>query len=1695
MGISSKILIPTIAITLLVATAILVSNIILFSSFVDTSTINMVNSATEVALDRLDSLKIKSKTASLSISKDSGIIDAIIDGERGALLARARALQAEIGIEFCAITDPEGMVLVRTHAPEQYGDSIASQDNIQSAMYGETMTAVEEGSIIRMSVRSGAPVFDSTNTLVGVVSVGFRLDTNEFVDSIKNMMGCEVNVLLGDERIASTILQEDGLRAVGTRADAHIAELIMNGNSFSGRVDILGHIAVARYTPIYGPDERPLGMLFIGQYLEEEAKTIWAFVQSGLIITFLLLLVSVLILLVITRHIVMPIRLMTNSVSAMAVGDTDIDIKVNTHDEMRILADAFNSMIDDTRRQVQIIEHIAAGDLTDPPKVRSEKDIMNRALEKLNTTIQAQTAALKVEHERVQLMLDANPLASRMWDRNYNLIECNEAAVKLFGLKSKQEYIDRYFELSPVYQPDGQRTRDKIKSFVSEAFEKGTCTYDWMYQMADGTPVPAEITMVRVPYGNDYVVAAYSRDLREQKKMMAEIEQRDYLLQVVNQAADILFRSEPDDFAVTLHKCMGMMAKAIDADRMYLFKNHTTDGKLYCTQIYEWSENVPSFISSGITTNVSYDERVPDFKRAYLNGECVNKLVRSTSPESQALLGAQGILSILAVPISVRDQFWGFVGFDNCHSERLFTENQVSVMRSGSMLIANAFLRNEYTLSIKDTSEQLETALEEAEKANDAKSSFLAHMSHEMRTPLSAVVGLSELALDNNKLSEEVEGQLEKIHSSGMTLLSIVNDILDISKIESGKFELFPTQYDTPSLLNDIVTLNAVRIGEKPITFKLYVDENLPGSLYGDDLRVKQVFNNILSNAFKYTNEGTVEWRVNFELDGSNIWIVSSIRDTGIGIKHENVEKLFSEYGQIDKRTHRKIEGTGLGLAITKRLVEMMDGTITVNSTYGQGTTVNVRLRQTFIAGTPPIGKTVADNIMSSRYTISKRKKNTKLVRVDLSYANVLVVDDILTNLDVVKGMMKPYGLKVDCAISGYQAIEMIRMENPRYSAVFMDLMMPGMDGIEAKRIIREEIGTDYAKNIPIIALTANAIVGNEEMFLSQGFQDFISKPIDMTKLDAVLRRWVRDKSLEKESANTDAPPTETAEPGNAGGETSLADRLLINGVDKYQAVERFGSQDVFIDVLRSYVVNTRPLLDNLRDYLAAGNFEDYKIVIHGIKGSSYAIFAQEAGKLAEELEKAAKSEDFDTVRANHGIFEKTELMLLDDIDQALKEINVTTEKPLAAEPDTELLRELRDACQAFDMDRVDAAMAELESFRYRNGEGLVLWLREQVDNMAFEEISSMDIPHSDFTAPDAEILIVDDNETNLKAAAGMLKPLQMRIDTAESGEAALQMIQDKQYHLIFMDHLMPKMDGIETTIKLRQMKGDYYLNVPVIALTANGEAGIRERFLQAGMNDWAAKPILMKEIRGKIKRWLPAELLREENPPDRAAAFQNGESASSADNADKQITEQSADLPVIEGIDTQEGILHAGTKELFVSLLGYFYKIIDLKAAKIENCLADGLIRDLTIEVHALATNAKMIGAAELAEGFSRLERYGNEKNSEALERETPEVLRQYRNFKSILEPFAETAAQEKKEASKETLISLLSSIQSSMNNYDIDGADKALKQLEALQIPEECRTQMETLRAYVADVSMEAAMELTDIMIRTIEQIPDKT
>ncbi|MCL2059980.1 MAG: ATP-binding protein, partial [Oscillospiraceae bacterium] len=428
---------------------------------------------------------------------------------------------------------------------------------------------------------------------------------------------------------------------------------------------------------------------------------------------------------------------------------------------------------------------------------------------------------------------------------------------------------------------------------------------------------------------------------------------------------------------------------------------------------------------------------------------------------------------------------------------------------------------------------ELKAALKEAQEANRAKSSFLASMSHEMRTPLNAVVGLSELILGAGAVSGEAEEKLDKIHISGMTLLGIVNDILDISKIESGKFELHPIEYDTAGLINDIASLNVIRISEKPITFKLTVDERLPERMIGDDLRVKQIFNNLLSNAFKYTNEGTVEWVVTFEKNGSDIWLLSEVRDTGIGIKQGDMHKVFMDYSQVDAETNRKTEGTGLGLPITKRLVNMMDGDIGVQSEYGVGSLFYVRIRQAIVSETP-IGSATADSLMNARYTTVRRSYGAGFARIDLSYARVLVVDDVQTNLDVIKGMLKPYGMRVDCATSGSMAIDMALQEGGRYDAIFMDHMMPGMDGIEAAHIIMDEFKAGRTRVAPIIALTANAIVGNEEMFMDNGFSAFISKPIDVMRLDSILRSFVRDMGRES-GANQAGHAGQVGQAGQAG--------------------------------------------------------------------------------------------------------------------------------------------------------------------------------------------------------------------------------------------------------------------------------------------------------------------------------------------------------------------------------------------------------------------------------------------------------------------------------------------------------------------------------------------------------------------------------
>ncbi|MDR1874043.1 MAG: response regulator [Synergistaceae bacterium] len=654
---------------------------------------------------------------------------------------------------------------------------------------------------------------------------------------------------------------------------------------------------------------------------------------------------------------------------------------------------------------------------------------------------------------------------------------------------------------------------------------------------------------------------------------------------------------------------------------------------------------------------------------------------------------------------------------------------------------------------LEQRSAELLKAKMAAEAASESKSAFLATMSHEIRTPLNAIIGFSEILL-HKALPADAHADLEKIYSSGANLLAIVNDILDISRIEAGEFEITPVAYDVPSLINDVVQINIVRIGAKNLSFDIDIDESMPGRLCGDELRLKQILNNLLSNAFKYTEEGKVTLRVRCRREGDDALLSFIVDDTGIGIKKEDMGKLFMEYSQLNSRSNRNIEGTGLGLSITKHLVSMMHGTIVVESEYGIGSVFRVDLPQK-IVNDIPIGAKVVENLRDFRFMEDRRRRRGKnLVRVYMPYGRVLIVDDVVTNLDVAKGLMIPYGLSIDCVSSGREAIEKIRStgddapDGEKYNIVFMDHMMPEMDGIEATRIIRE-IDTEYARTVPIVALTANALAGNEEMFLENGCSAYLSKPIDIMKLDVILNRWVRDvqsaETLRKaERRKTDrfvvtevafgprvsgAPRLvcpDSAGPELAGPGLASLDSASLDStsLDFAAGIQRYGTEAAYLQILRSYATHTPALLARLQN-LSPAVLSDYAIAVHGLKGASFGICADAVGKLAGELERSARARDFEAIRGkNESLIKLTESLLakLKNVLHAAENLPSETSvgKERLPSPDAVLLQKMLEAARRSRTSEMEEIMAELERYEYESDGETIAWLRERLDTLEY---------------------------------------------------------------------------------------------------------------------------------------------------------------------------------------------------------------------------------------------------------------------------------------------------------------------------------------------------------------------------------------
>ncbi|MDR0638620.1 MAG: response regulator [Spirochaetaceae bacterium] len=620
-------------------------------------------------------------------------------------------------------------------------------------------------------------------------------------------------------------------------------------------------------------------------------------------------------------------------------------------------------------------------------------------------------------------------------------------------------------------------------------------------------------------------------------------------------------------------------------------------------------------------------------------------------------------------------------------------------------------------LFLSDMTDML-MAVQKADRANRAKTSFLATMSHEIRTPLNAILGLAEIQL-MNQLPPKTRIDLEKIYLSGSNLLQIINDILDFSKIETNTFSIEPDNYNLAEIINDCVQLNITRISEKPIRFSIEINENIPLNLYGDELRVKQVVNNILSNAFKYTKRGNVTLIIDYEkVDDKNIMLLASVKDTGIGIKEENIGVLFGDYTRFDKSENKFIEGTGLGLSITKKLVEMMDGTITVESKYGKGSTFRVRLPQAVTDNTL-LGEEAAAKLKSLHYYGKKQKK--QIVRKNFEGKKLLVVDDVVMNIDVAKGLISLYGIEVHGVASGKTAVEVVRSSNIRYDMIVMDHMMPEMSGVDAARIIRNQIDSDYARTVPIIAFTANAIPENQEIFFANGFNGYLTKPIDVYELDDVLNRFLGDKTQYNDDESGLEEIEETVEECEDNGSGGFAYDFPM--LDMESVARNFVNADVLINILKKAVLNLPPMLEEIKNPTAE-TLKDYAVKIHGLKGAIYGICYKEGGDLAAMLEKSANQGNIEAVLARNDDFIAFMTGFIQTVEETLNVKSAeTADAPLLDRPDKNLLASLREAAEQYRTGEMGEIMRSLEKHRYREHNDLLSWLRKKIENLEYYDI------------------------------------------------------------------------------------------------------------------------------------------------------------------------------------------------------------------------------------------------------------------------------------------------------------------------------------------------------------------------------------
>ena len=573
------------------------------------------------------------------------------------------------------------------------------------------------------------------------------------------------------------------------------------------------------------------------------------------------------------------------------------------------------------------------------------------------------------------------------------------------------------------------------------------------------------------------------------QKRTAEVAKQNTLMHIVNEAAALLLGSFIEDHSSVMIRGMEMLGRCVDVDRVSVWQNHRLDdGKLYYKVVCQWAnKGLPPLDTDSY---FSYEDFVPSWEGLFSRGISVNAAVDSLNEPERSVLNAFTMKSILAVPIFLKGDLWGYVSFDDYRHKRVFPEVEEHIIRSWGLLIVGAIMRQEIALNMQKTQRDLENALEDAKAASRAKSDFLANMSHEIRTPMNAIIGMTSIGMSASD-SKKKDYCFAKIDGASKHLLGVINDILDMSKIEANKFDLSPVEFNFEKMLQSVVNVVNFRVDEKKQKLTVSIGDTIPRFLIADDQRLAQVITNLASNAVKFTHEGgriTIDAHLLEEIDGL-CTIQFAVSDNGIGISPEHQERLFQSFQQAETSTSRKFGGTGLGLSISKNIVDMMGGRIWVNSEPGKGSFFSFTIKA--VRGKDK-SQVPVDTILS------------EIVKPDLegrfAGRRILLAEDVDINREIVLELLEPARLEIDCAENGEAAVRLFREAPEKYDMVFMDVQMPKMDGYEATRIIRS-LDIPKAKDIPIIAMTANVFREDVEKCLEAGMNSHVGKPLNFDEV------------------------------------------------------------------------------------------------------------------------------------------------------------------------------------------------------------------------------------------------------------------------------------------------------------------------------------------------------------------------------------------------------------------------------------------------------------------------------------------------------------------------------------------------------------------------------------------------------------------